>query len=418
MPPISFLPQDTITPAIQNLGQSLSAISQRKMAQQQGIIDQYMKLVDVSLEGTQANHRDEILGDLDTFKQKAADVFVKAEQNNAVPNYKDLTAIEQDKKSILTKVTDSQLLVNRYKQAMLYAAELKKKGELAPSSEAALNDWVTTKTPIAKAADPMTLIDTQYTPEKAMKIEKEWFRDNQYAAQKTGKMTPRPDGSGYDYTYGVYDEGDVQRDAGNLWDSDKDLQNYWKERGVDRSTYITRKQQTETMGMQLIKQKAGFGKVQPSTGWTQFDNSDGTTTYTPQVLIKRPLTYADGTISDTQLLKFVEDKSTGKRIWYGTRMVKVPKDATQQYIADNPKKYPGIKVETKEEEQPVKIDETTLSTDDYNSLQAYYPKDPGKAKKVSEPTVGSLKAARTQNPGVSDADLIKLYKDQHNIDLK
>ncbi len=156
--PISFQTPDYIGPALQNLGETMSQIQQAKNAHKQQQIDNYMKLVDISLEGVRANHREELLGESDKFKKEAADIYAKAEERNEDPNYKELGSIEDKKKMLLTKVAQSQLLQESYQAAMKKAMDLQSKDKLDPESLDALNKWATSKDPIDNTVDPMALV--------------------------------------------------------------------------------------------------------------------------------------------------------------------------------------------------------------------------------------------------------------------
>ena len=73
--PFSFLPEDTITPAIQNLGHTLGAINQAKTKRQEDLLGKFQSLMDISTEGLLAQHQDEVMKDYDEFRNKAVDYF-------------------------------------------------------------------------------------------------------------------------------------------------------------------------------------------------------------------------------------------------------------------------------------------------------------------------------------------------------
>jgi hypothetical protein len=250
--PISFQSPDYIGQAMQNLGESLTQIQAAKNAEKQKTIDQYMKLVDVSLEGVRSNFRGEVLGDLETFKKEAADFYVKAEQENRIPNYKELTTIEDKKKVLLSKVAKSQLLEEAFKQSMVKAMDLRSKNKLAPESMDALNKWSTTKTKIDDTPDPRMLIEEQYTPSDIQKLEITEFGNARKIAEKTFKWTRGADGNFYqmkDYT-----PEEVKRDAEALWESDPMLQKFYQRNGISKDKYIEQRMLTEATAGENMKQ--------------------------------------------------------------------------------------------------------------------------------------------------------------------
>ena len=432
--PISFLPQDTITPAIQNLGQNLQQITALKMADQDKQIAQFKQLVAVSMEGVRSNHRDEILRDSEKFRQEAADKFIKAEQENREPNYKDVLDIEQKKNVILSKVAKSQLLEQAYQQAMNKAMVLQANNKLDPTSMDALDKWATNIESVDKTNDPRLLIKEQYTPVEALKITRDYFKDRRDRAMKTQTLSTDEAGN-YHMIKGVYTEAEVKRDAEQLWQTDPMLQKAYK---GDMNGFVNDAQASESVkGTESMKYKP-IGSRTNTAGWTTTDNGDGSTLYTPQQAQTRQINYGNGDVAKTTLLNFTEDEN-GHRIWSGVRETVVPDGGANQALKD--KGYPadwevqqGLKkpAKTKSKADPGYYktkngadQEVQLDESQYPYLQAYYPKSPSTAKKGPSATTksGSLSEARklyplSQYPQLNDAALIKLYKDQHNIILK
>lgn len=166
--PISFLPQDTVTPAIQNLGATLGNINQSKIAQQEQNIAQFNNLLDISYEGALLANQKEITDDLDNFRKKAADIYSRAAKTGGRPNFEEFTKLKTDQKNITYKVNQSQFLQEQYKKAAAEMTKLKTAKKLDPSSEKLLDEWVKTPKKIAETVDPMSFVKVLYTPEEAL----------------------------------------------------------------------------------------------------------------------------------------------------------------------------------------------------------------------------------------------------------
>jgi len=408
--PISFQTPDYIGPALQNLGETMSQIQQAKNAHKQQQIDNYMKLVDISLEGVRANHREELLGESDKFKKEAADIYAKAEERNEDPNYKELGSIEDKKKMLLTKVAQSQLLQESYQAAMKKAMDLQSKDKLDPESLDALNKWATSKDPIDNTVDPMALVQEQYTPSEVIKMEQSYFNSNRNRAKDNSSSWKwGPDGALHEIR-GEYPPQKVAEDAANLWDTNPMLQKFYGRN--NRSTYIQNKVDLEsTKGVDFSKFPPTGGASAKTQGWSKVENGDGTTTFTPdKQLPPMDIKYEDGSIGKTTLVHFTQYPD-GSRVWEGTKVINTSKDAVEEKrknmgypskeevdsgakpkmyrdkngkMTTDPKKSAHAGdvgyYETKSETIPVKIDENK-----HPEIREAYPKSPSTAKKVTPP---------------------------------
>jgi hypothetical protein len=158
--PISFLPEDKIGPALQNLAQTQQAIGNAKIQEMQGQITAFNNLLDVSLEGLMTKHQEEVVGDVDKFKDHAAELYRNAFEGGGRPNFKDISTLNTEKKQILYKVNQSKFLQDQYKQAMLKASVLGDK--IGPTVKDDLTKWLHQSETIGATADPMSLVNMKY----------------------------------------------------------------------------------------------------------------------------------------------------------------------------------------------------------------------------------------------------------------
>lgn len=336
--PISFLPkEDYISQAVQGLNQNLLQIQQAKIAEKEKTINQYMKLVDVSLEGVRANNRDEILGDLETYRNKTAELFAKAEQENRLLNYKELPQIETEKKGILSKVAQSQLLTDAYKQATMEAMKLKADGKLDPSSQAALDKWVTEKKPIDQMVDPRMLVQSIYSADELNKVEEGSFGRLVKSAKDSPQAHKMKDGT---YTRVAYlDPMDVKKEALLMWSSDPVLQRTYAAKGLGLSDFVAKAQSEYKVNMEIDKPPSTKVNINNSYGVKEkfvpyVENTDGTKSW---VFNDEPINYTKGAIKGN--IVSVTKGSDGK--FYGELSIpKEDKSATKKMMASL---YPGIK---------------------------------------------------------------------------
>lgn len=302
--PFSFQNPDYIGPALHDLGNSLNQIQAAKNADKQRQIGNYMKLVDVSMEGVRANHRDEILGDMEKFRNDAANVFVKAEQGNRQPDYKELTTIEDKKKALLTKVAQSELLQQSYKAAMQKAMELRAQNKLDPASMDALNKWSTTKVPIDQTQDPSMLVNPMYNEQEARTVQNGYFNRYVAAAKNSTQGRLMKDGTYTKWNY--YPPEERQQHADALWNSDPQMQRFYQSKGLGKKDFVNEMVSAYAVNSEVdkppvthnnIKIDMGYGKnwipkySTDTPGVVRFDPTNS-----KPALLTKPLTAPDGSI--------------------------------------------------------------------------------------------------------------------------
>lgn len=233
--PISFLPEERISPAIQNLGKTLSGIQAAKNQEMAGQIQAFQNLVELSMEGMVRRHQEEVMGESEKFKSKAAKMYADAFDSGRRLNYKEYIDLKTEKKNLLHKVNQSKYLKERYNQAMLEAARLERAGKLDPESKAALDKWINTKSTIEKTVDPMGLVDTKFDFLDFQKANDEYFKFARTKAEKETKVVG-------DKTVWAYTAEEVTRDAEVLWDGmpDKPKRAFERKSGPEntRQKYI------------------------------------------------------------------------------------------------------------------------------------------------------------------------------------
>lgn len=233
---MSFLPEDTITPAIQNMGQTLGAINQQKIGQQEGLQKQFQSLLDVSYENMLANHQNEVMQDWDKFKSKAINVFKSAAEAGKPINQNEYANVIKEHNNVIRKAEYARQLKQDYYKTMAEAGKLDAANKLDPESKQLLDDWKNKGGSLYDLPVPSSLIRTQYSPMEIGTIEK-----GMYNSGTLLKETYKNLGGGRTEPIKYYDPENVAKVAIDRVKTDPDfakavqknygsLQNYIKEK--------------------------------------------------------------------------------------------------------------------------------------------------------------------------------------------
>ena len=198
--PISFLPQDTINPAIQNLGATQGAINQQQIGQQEGLRNQFQSLIDASYGNIWANDQKEVAQDWDKLKSDAVNVFKKASELGGPVNQMDYADLMRQHKDLLTKVATAQQYKDDWAKAVTQAALLNQKQQLAPGVMDKLNAMRDNPGSIYNRPVPSSLIQTQLSPDQVDTVEKDAL-STMKIARTTSKIMP----DGTTETHNYYD---------------------------------------------------------------------------------------------------------------------------------------------------------------------------------------------------------------------
>lgn len=325
--PISFLPQDTINPAIQNLGQTLGAINQQKIGRQEDLQKKFQSLLDVSYEGMLANHQNEVMQDWDKFKSNAINVFKSASEAGTPINQNEYSKVLKEHNDVIRKAEYARQLKQDYYKTMSDAAKLDAANKLDPESKQLLDDWKLGKGTLYDLPVPSSLIRTQYSPLEIGTIEKGLYNDQTLLKKEQVKQA-----NGDIKTLEYYDPDNVAKVAADRIQTDSDFAKFVQRNYGSLQNYVTQKQGIYDKQYQGLKRKPtgsvmNFGYGAPGTekipgtqieGGRQYDVSQKNLNYTGKV------TLPDGKQSDvidavvSKIVKY-DDGTSEKLI-----MVKVP----------------------------------------------------------------------------------------------
>jgi len=229
MQPISFLPEEKITAAIQGLGESLSQINQARIKRQEKDIENIQQLLDVSFQGVMAANQEEVMKDWDGLADLSAKYAIQAQNENRPIAFKQQSELNRMKNDILLKVNYSKNLRERYLQAGVEAAKLKAQGKLTPESEQALINFVKPGTykSINDMPDPLLLIESQYSGKEVLDIERKIIDDVMKYPEVTRKKLP----SGEYREIKTVSPNKVGQLAEMYWDADPKIQKYYSKIG-------------------------------------------------------------------------------------------------------------------------------------------------------------------------------------------
>lgn len=186
---ISFLPDDTINPAIQNLAKTISADNERRIAQAESMQKQFQALLDVSYEGTLANHQQELMTDWEKLRGKAISIFSKASDNGVPVNMVEYAGLMKQHKELIAKAEYAKSLKADYMRTVTEAAKLKKEQRLDPDFDEAINTAMKSKTGIYDQQPYSTYLVAQLSPKDVDLAEKDMFTES-----KLMKEVPIPGG--------------------------------------------------------------------------------------------------------------------------------------------------------------------------------------------------------------------------------
>ena len=256
--PISFLPQDTINPAIQNLGQTLGAINQQKIGRQEDLQKKFQSLLDVSYEGMLANHQNEVMQDWDKFKSNAINVFKSASEAGTPINQNEYSKVLKEHNDVIRKAEYARQLKQDYYKTMSDAAKLDAANKLDPASKKALEDWRSGKGTLYDLPVPSSLIQTQYSPLEMGTIEKGLYNDQTLLKKEQVKQA-----NGDIKTLDYYDPENVAKVAIDRAKTDPDFVKAVQRDYGTLEAYIKEKQDIYDKTYQGLKRQP-----QPSASFT------------------------------------------------------------------------------------------------------------------------------------------------------
>lgn len=323
MQPISFLPKDEITPAIQNLGETLSQINQSKIARKQEQIKSFEGLIDVSLQGIKNGHYEEAMGDLSSMTDRAKQIYMQAENENRPVNYKESLELSNQKKDLLYKVNTSKMLMDDYTKAMIDAAKLDKDHKLDPRTPKALNDWLNSKEPINSKAFPSSLVSSIYTTAELGRLQKEFA-----GGVKVSETNVKRKDGGTDVLKHSDPEA-IKTQVALLW-SDPTYKRTQELKGVTQEQ--DEKAQIEKFegDTQQIKQRSGFGQAPLERQTTWFQQPDGTRIGYPLDKAERSV-LVNGKNEDIKMLQAIENPKTGETVYDVEVKVKKKKPKSKEF---------------------------------------------------------------------------------------
>jgi len=166
---MSFLPEDTINPAIQNLGETAGDIYKSQIGQQEGLQKQFQSLIDASYGDIWANDQKEVSQDWDKLRSNAINVFKTASEKGMPVNQMEYAGIMKQHKDLIHKIETAQEQKKDYANAITQAAHLQEKGELDPQSLVDLENAKNNPKGIYDRTPFSSLIKTQYSDEQLYK---------------------------------------------------------------------------------------------------------------------------------------------------------------------------------------------------------------------------------------------------------
>ena len=169
--PISFLPQDTINPAIQNLGQTLGAINQQKIGRQEDLQKKFQSLIEASYEDIWSRDQQEVTKDWEALRGEAINTFKKASELGGPVNQMEYTGLMKKHKELIRKVETARAAKLDYAKAIDMAAKLKSDEKLAPGSLEAIEQEKMNPKSIYDRKPFTSLIGEQYSPKEMLQLQ-------------------------------------------------------------------------------------------------------------------------------------------------------------------------------------------------------------------------------------------------------
>ena len=252
----SFLPQDTIDPAIQNLGRTMGAINQQKIGQQEALRNQFNSLIDVSYKNMLANHQKEIVTDLDKFRKSAIQVFSKASDAGTPINMNEWAKVKQEHDELVAKATYAQQYKKDYYDTIQRMAVLDQKNELDPQSKIDLDNLKNSNVPLYDLPVPSSLIRTQYSPMQIQSIEKGMFNETTLL-----KKYEKPLPGGRTETHQYFDPKNVAKEAVDRVKVDPDFARFVQKNYGTLQNYVTAKQGIYNKEYQGLRNPPGLGSA-------------------------------------------------------------------------------------------------------------------------------------------------------------